>query len=464
MHRCVKQLCKKKDDTGKPLLDRCKEACDTSCDDMPRCEGWYSWDPSFNNSCFGASNADAAKAKRNGVCEDGGPGAVHQYCAFGTDSDDCSESKEKNYDGEEVPRVHPSCTGPLADLIVDRGRLEATVNIETIAAPEDACFVEEGCLSGTGSRKVLRFATRVHNIGCAPFVIGRPDGWCGFQCNPDCARPDTVQVCLGDCARKCAAVAARDGRRLGTDSPSDEQQPPPSLDGSSPSGESMWEGGFNTSNSFKNGNGHYSGSTKARDGGTTTGRYPSRRRLEKGWSWHDCHQHWHYENYAHYALRSLCTDDTVAWEDRAVVGHKAGWCVADTDTYGGGTGNYYDERVGGEDRCSYYNWITSGIGDPERGLHGFGCSKMGISSGCSDEYGASFDCQWIDITDTPDGYYWLTVATNWDEAGREETSPENDYTNNEASLAIHIQDHTVTVLSSAQVHQQCPNGSAGAQG
>ena len=31
----------------------------------------------------------------------------------------------------------------------------------------------------------------------------------------------------------------------------------------------------------------------------------------------------------------------------------------------------------------------------------------------------------------PDGYYWLTVATNWDEAGREETSPENDYTNNE---------------------------------
>ena len=106
------------------------------------------------------------------------------------------------------------------------------------------------------------------------------------------------------------------------------------------------------------------------------------------------------------------------------------------------------------------------------------------------------------------------MATNWDEAGREETSPENDYTNNEvrpttysppthslpshhlavprpygrnspgahgppsipkhlaytfylplnqASLAIHIQDHTVTVLSSAQVHQQCPNDSAGAR-
>ena len=55
-------------------------------------------------------------------------------------------------------------------------------------------------------------------------------------------------------------------------------------------------------------------------------------------------------------------------------------------------------------------------------------------------YDASLDCQWIDITDAvPDGYYWLTVATNWDEAGREKTSPENDYTNNEArGLQLHI--------------------------
>eukprot|EP00964_Phaeocystis_antarctica_P010824 scaffold5952_cov81-Phaeocystis_antarctica.AAC.2 len=47
-----------------------------------------------------------------------------------------------------------------------------------------------------------------------------------------------------------------------------------------------------------------------------------------GWSWHNCHQHWHYDNYAHYALRNLCTDEALAWEDRPVVGHKNGWCVA----------------------------------------------------------------------------------------------------------------------------------------
>ena len=32
-------------------------------------------------------------------------------------------------------------------------------------------------------------------------------------------------------------------------------------------------------------------------------------------------------NYAHYALRGLCSSGDVAWEDRPVVGHKNGWCA-----------------------------------------------------------------------------------------------------------------------------------------
>merc|ERR1712106_419592 len=135
-----------------------------------------------------------------------------------------------------------------------------------------------------------------------------------------------------------------------------------------------------------------------------------------------------------------------------------------TKTYGTGKVIHSDGNLGWQDRCYYYNQYSAQVQpNPERGLHGFTCTKMGISSGCSDEYAASLDCQWIDITDAPDGDYWLTVATNWDEAGREETSPENDYTNNEANVAIQIQGHTVTILSSAQVHQQCPNDSAGAR-
>ena len=115
----------------------------------------------------------------------------------------------------------------------------------------------------------------------------------------------------------------------------------------------------------------------------------------QGWSWHDCHQHWHYDNYAHYALRKLCTNEDVAWEDRPVVGHKNGWCVSDVDTYG---------PTGGGGRCNHPSPYLP------LGLHEFTCMNMGISSGCSDLYKSDYACQWIDITDITDGYYWLTVS------------------------------------------------------
>ena len=64
-------------------------------------------------------------------------------------------------------------------------------------------------------------------------------------------------------------------------------------------------------------------------------------------------------------VRDLCTDDTVAWEDRAVVGHKNGWCVSDTDTY---TDRRKFNRHGG--RCGKQT------PRPERGLFAFSCGNM----------------------------------------------------------------------------------------
>ena len=66
-------------------------------------------------------------------------------------------------------------------------------------------------------------------------------------------------------------------------------------------------------------------------------------------------------------------------------------CVSDTSTYG-----LKDAYDGG--RCA---------GNSDR----FTCLDMGISSGCSDQYQNYLDCQWIDITDLPDGDYWLTVSS-----------------------------------------------------
>ena len=76
---CVERKCRKRQG-GQTLLERCKEACN----DVPICPVLFSWDPGFNNSCFGATYEEAAFAKQNGVCDDGGPGAVDQLCAFGT--------------------------------------------------------------------------------------------------------------------------------------------------------------------------------------------------------------------------------------------------------------------------------------------------------------------------------------------------------------------------------------------
>jgi len=88
---------------------------------------------------------------------------------------------------------------------------------------------------------------------------------------------------------------------------------------------------------------------------------------------------------------------------------------------------------------------------------------MGISSGCSDKYDNKLDCQWIDITDTANGNYWLTVATNWNETARAQTSPENDYTNNEANVPIEIHENSVLVLSDAEV-QELQRECSGASG
>ena len=49
----------------------------------------------------------------------------------------------------------------------------------------------------------------------------------------------------------------------------------------------------------------------------------------------------------------------------------------------------------------------------------------------------------------------LQVATNWNETARAQTSPENDYTNNEANVPIEIHGNSVTVLTDAEAWQQC---------
>lgn len=110
----------------------------------------------------------------------------------------------------------------------------------------------------------------------------------------------------------------------------------------------------------------------------------------------NCHGHTHYEGYGDYRLYDMDGNIIPA-------GHKNGFCVMDLCGFG------------------QYN-----------------CGNMGISAGCYDVYGAGTQCQWIDITDVPEGDYRIAVIINSqhrpDALGRNEIN----YLNNALQVCVHI--------------------------
>ncbi len=191
-------------------------------------------------------------------------------------------------DGSCRPQGDPLCpNGP--DLAVRQDILFSSIEVDSIYT-EDECWIEEGCLKGTGMRDIIRFTTRFDNIGELDYYIGEPD----FD---------------------------------------------------------------NTQFVFDN-----------------------------------CHNHFHYENYAEYLLFD-------ANGDRIPSGFKSGFCVID-------------------------------LGCPT-GNNKYGCANMGLSVGCFDEYGSDLDCQWIDVTDIPDGDITFVARVNWnnqpDALGRVEKNLDNNW-------------------------------------
>ena len=165
---------------------------------------------------------------------------------------------------------------------------------------EDGCAIEEGCLTGYGTRSIIRFDTWIKNVGNLDYFIGSVD---------------------------------------------DNEN----------------------TNQFE---------------------------------WDMCHNHWHYKGYAEYVLFDS--------EGQILpVGFKNGFCVMDLECSG-------DEELG-----------------VPAGTYTYGCSVMGISAGCGDIYGSGLSCQWIDITNVPDGEYTFVVRTNWDQdpdaIGNIELSYENNW-------------------------------------
>lgn len=114
-----------------------------------------------------------------------------------------------------------------------------------------------------------------------------------------------------------------------------------------------------------------------------------------------CHNHYHYQGYAEYLLFDQSGNPLPD------IGFKNGFCVLDLTCPNGGTAQY-------------------------------SCGNMGISAGCADYYSSSLSCQWIDVTDVPDGDYFLVVRTNWDQSPDQLGRYELRYDNNWAQVCINI--------------------------
>jgi hypothetical protein len=75
------------------------------------------------------------------------------------------------------PGVRPPGGLPLAaelpDLVLDRAYLLDTTRFEAQRI-DDPCAVQHGCATGLGERQVVRFGSRMGNLGNADFVLGAP--------------------------------------------------------------------------------------------------------------------------------------------------------------------------------------------------------------------------------------------------------------------------------------------------
>ncbi len=213
--------------------------------------------------------------------------------------------------GECLPQGDPNCPdGP--DLLMRQDVLETSIYLSSKFA-DDECLIEEGCMNGYGMRDIIRFSTRIDNIGELDYYIGEPS-------------TDNTQF-----------------------------------------------------------------------------------------TWNNCHNHFHYDGYAEYVL----FDENGT---EIPIGFKNGFCVIDLG-------------------C-------------DTGSAQYGCGNMGISAGCYDEYWSALECQWVDITDIPDGDYTFVTRVNWDNAPDKLGRIEKDSLNNWAQVCIKLDRSSGEVA--LEINPDCP--------
>jgi hypothetical protein len=74
--------------------------------------------------------------------------------------------------GREPSSPNACPAGP--DILVDAEYLRSTIEEAVVDVPTNSCLVNEQCVTGTGRRRVVRFGTRIANIGNRDVATGAP--------------------------------------------------------------------------------------------------------------------------------------------------------------------------------------------------------------------------------------------------------------------------------------------------
>ncbi len=89
-----------------------------------------------------------------------------------TDPTACNFNPLASVSGDCLYPGNPACPN-APDLVVLQDELVNSISADVILNG-DACAVQEGCLRGTGTRRIVRFTTHIKNIGNQDYFIGSP--------------------------------------------------------------------------------------------------------------------------------------------------------------------------------------------------------------------------------------------------------------------------------------------------
>lgn len=210
----------------------------------PSVEHWYNWTPAaagsytistcglntcdtklwlYDMACGSITLSDGVEGATFADDDDGGcglqaritgnmPAGQLYHIRVGTKSASCSSVTFRiDYNGPAVGCMNPaSCNyDPLAtvacnncclavgdpncptgpDLTMDQPALMSSLtggSVSTVNIPAGDCAVAEGCVKGYGTRSVIRFTTRINNIGAVDYYIGNASSQPGMFSTQNC--------------------------------------------------------------------------------------------------------------------------------------------------------------------------------------------------------------------------------------------------------------------------------------